>query len=526
MNNDLAEETISRIEQALEEEQSTAINEIVQIIQELAAKAFSISVSELSQLIGRDPTITEKVISASNTLGFNPSGMPITTITEAIHTVGFEKIRNLAISILLVENAGHRLNSYEHREMAAISVCSGLMAQNLIQKLPNKIDPELAFVCASLRNYGKLLMTTFLIEQYRDAKSLAMRIGDEKEAFYQIFGLTPLELGQRLLQSTSLPKAIMTSLKPVPKDLMAREAERPEEQILIVSELSMQLCERSFDESVEPDHFNDAIREVLRKFSQSISIELETVNQALVEIDMDLQIFNRAVGMSDMSSPSSQKIRARVSGEHLPARPSDAQITKTPRAKTFAELSEEEREEHAEEQHEKAIRRISEMTSPGSVVDLNEVYAAIVQAIQIGLDLKSCMVFLQEDFDPSNYSARYGCGLLFNKIKNRPLISTKNKDVFSISIARKEDILIQDINAGKIKSVIPEWISIFSNTNSFIVLPVASGDEVFAIILGTLSTGKSISLSNRDLARLKQLRAHLSELKELIEEHTITVGQK
>ena len=71
MINKLAKQTISTIERSLDNKQSTAINEIIQIIQELASKAFSISIPELSQLIGRDTTITERVISAANTLGFN-----------------------------------------------------------------------------------------------------------------------------------------------------------------------------------------------------------------------------------------------------------------------------------------------------------------------------------------------------------------------------------------------------------------------------------------------------------------------
>ena len=142
MHKPLARKTVRTIEAALLEEKSTAISEIVRIIQDLASKAFSISTSELSQLIGRDPTITEKVISAANTMGFNPTGPSISTITEAIHTTGFEKVRNLAISILLVQNASAAANSFEQRESASLAVCSGLLAQQLTEHGDDSIDPE------------------------------------------------------------------------------------------------------------------------------------------------------------------------------------------------------------------------------------------------------------------------------------------------------------------------------------------------------------------------------------------------
>lgn len=85
-------------------------------------------------MIGRDLAITEKIISEA-------------VISEAVHALGFQKIRTLAISILLVDSASQCLNPYEQREIASLSVCSGLMAQYLTQSENSSLDPELAFVC-------------------------------------------------------------------------------------------------------------------------------------------------------------------------------------------------------------------------------------------------------------------------------------------------------------------------------------------------------------------------------------------
>ena len=100
-------------------------------------------------------------------------------------------------------------------------------------------------------------------------------------------------------------------------------------------------------------------------------------------------------------------------------------------------------------------------------------------------------------------------------------ISKDKADIFSICLARKEDILIQDISAGKIKSVIPAWITDNSNTSSFVILPTLLGKDLIAIILGTVQNERSISLNESDLRRLKIMRMHLATLQKMVEEQEI-----
>ncbi|MEM9157876.1 MAG: HDOD domain-containing protein [Verrucomicrobiota bacterium] len=524
MLNKQAKQTISCIESAIDADRTTAITEIIQIIQELASKAFTISVAELSQLIGRDVTITAKVISAANTLGFNPTGQAIYTISDAIHTVGFEKIRNLAISLLLVENAGHQQNTYEQRECAALSVCSGLMAQQFIERAHSAVNAELAFVCASLRNYGRLLMATFLVEKYRQARSLEAKIRNENEAFSHIFGITPLDLGLHLLQNSNLPAPILASLKEVPSKSLKRPCSSEEEEIVVLAEMSIQTCKVAFDEKVEPEDFNGKLMEVLEKFSRSIPIGLEMINESFIEIDQCMAILNKAIGVKDLTAPATAKIAARISGAPLPQRPPEAPIPTHIEPEpviSIHEMEEDQRESFAENRFKKAIDDIVKKIQPGVKVSLAEVFNEAAETITESLGLESCLVFVPEEHRRLSYSARYGKGPLFGKVKNRPIVSPKNRDIFSICLARKEDVLIQDISAGKISSVIPDWVTRFSKTNSCILLPAVSENGLFAIIFGCVAEDQSIQLKENDHRRLKVIRAHLSSLRKMIDNQVV-----
>jgi HD-like signal output (HDOD) protein len=80
----LANETIRRIREALETGRSAGVPEIIRLIQQLSSKAFSITVKELADIIGQDVAISAKVITVANTLRYNPMGVPVSTITQAI----------------------------------------------------------------------------------------------------------------------------------------------------------------------------------------------------------------------------------------------------------------------------------------------------------------------------------------------------------------------------------------------------------------------------------------------------------
>ncbi|MBC2606881.1 HDOD domain-containing protein [Pelagicoccus albus] len=518
----LARKTLAEIEKALSEERTTAITEIIQLIQQLAAKAFSISISELSLMIGRDPTITEKVISAANTLGYNPSGVPISTISEALHTVGFEKIRNLAISLMLAENSGEGRNTYEQRNTAALCVCSGMLAEEL-HRLPdeNEEGSEVVFVSASLRNYGRILLSTFLVDNYRLARSHALDMRED-EAFKHVFGLTPIEVGRHILQQTNLPKGILQSLSPLEDAHLKRPATRLEDQILVLSELSGRVCSIVFDEQVSPQDFSQSLEQTLSVFSGAYPISPELVNEALITVEQKLTTLNRAVGLSDSLSPGSVNLQARLNGDPLPEPPPFARISAQLKQKSVSEMTESERATFSNATFAQAVESIEACLVPGAKFKLEQVFSSVSTAFREAADLENCLIFVREEFDDHCLSARYGNGDLYSKVKNRPILAPEKKDIFSICLARKEDVLIEDTNVGKIRSIIPDWIHSAGETSSFIILPVTYKHELKSIIVGTVSHGRKIDLKQEDLRHLRSIRSMISELYGMIESQNVT----
>ena len=204
---DLAQKTITTIDRALKSGQVTSMPELVRIIRALSSDEGRVSLSELADLINQDQTVLMRVVAAANTFGYNPSGMEITSVTGAIHAIGFTRVRTLAMSLLLHDHAELTVSPAEQRQMANISLCSGMIAQITAESSP-LISPQLAFLCASLRNFGPLLLRTFLTQPGARARLVRSALKDVGkivvvavvlDTTYQILVLKSFYLGELLL---------------------------------------------------------------------------------------------------------------------------------------------------------------------------------------------------------------------------------------------------------------------------------------------------------------------------------------
>lgn len=314
MVSSLGQKTIKHVTEKLESGESAGLSEIVELIQKLSSNAYQTSIQELSALIGKDMVVTAKVIAAANTIGYNPSGVEVSTISQAIHVIGFNKIRQLTVSLLLVESANRHLNPSEKREIAALALCSGLMAESIMTQR-GTVAPDHAFICASLRSYGRLLMTSFMIEEYRKAKGMATTAGiSEDAAFNRVFGLTPLELGYHLLASAHLPEPILKSLRAAPAGLIRNIAEKPELELLALADLSVRVCELALRSDVGAKEFEKQTAMLALRSGKNFGLDSEALVGLLKETGQQLHDFAHAFGFKALTDQFSPRLNARIKG--------------------------------------------------------------------------------------------------------------------------------------------------------------------------------------------------------------------
>ncbi|HEU5080569.1 MAG TPA: HDOD domain-containing protein [Opitutaceae bacterium] len=539
----LGQQTIKHVTNKLEAGESAGLSEIVELIQKLSTNAFETSVQELANLIGKDVVVTAKVIAAAHTIGYNPNGLEVGTITQAIHVIGFNKIRQLAVSLLLIENANRTLNPSEKREIAALALCSGLMAESVMVQR-GKTTSEHAFICASLRNYGRMLMTTFMIDDYRRARIMSTSGITEDEAFNRVFGLTPLELGHHLLASAHLPDPILKSLRALPAHIVKTAVENPELEMLALADLSVKMCELALRTDISAADFNVRCAALATRNGQMFDLDAGGLMSVLHETGRQLNEFASTFGLNALAEQVASRIEARVTGREVPgstapmpaaaesqlpamqvsstqengqhpspsqnieASPSTISATSLPDNKETANAAAPtvESTPSLPVSFEQAIQSgIEEVASllEANPVDMKKVFEVVLKSALKGFGSKDGAIFVR-DARLRCFSPTHVKGTALAKMKGASP-RDDDRDVFGLCLQRLEDVLIYDAADPKIVSHLPAWIKA-TGLASFVLLPIQENRQAFGVLMAGWSEKKTAGFT---VAQIRQVRSML-----------------
>jgi len=201
--------TVGRINSGMDAKRMPMVGQILRIIGDISGNSERMSVGDLVEFINAEPTIVGRIVTIASSVGYNAGNVEINSIHHAVSLIGFDHIRTLAVSILLLEGAHSTGVAQINRELAAASLISGLVASEICRRRI-AADRDLAFICGALRNYGRMLAATFMPEEY--AATLPTGRPGAEESFRSVFGLTPLELGREVMAGRLLPKPILDTL--------------------------------------------------------------------------------------------------------------------------------------------------------------------------------------------------------------------------------------------------------------------------------------------------------------------------
>lgn len=497
-----AAQTIARITDALAHSETACVTQVLEIIQEMSNRADRLSVQDLAEIIGRDLTTVTKIMRAANCLGYNPGAVDVTTLTEAIYVIGFERIRNLAISLLLIENAEKRLGGRETQDVAALALTSGLLSQAVVQGT-TALNSDQAFVCAALRHYGKLLLSTFLPEGYREALSLSREMGFDA-ACRMRFGISALSLGRHILSEGHLPKVIGHCLLDATVGMAESDTLSEQDRLLVIAEFSSRVCELiASPETTEAD-FEAGLTRLVKTYSNSVSLTSKDVKKMLAAVDQMIGMVGRAEGLQTLSSPLIARIHQLAEGRGFSP-------SKTARISSDAGNG-------GPQRLDPFVAGVAEVRrlAAASPMDFRQVFAAAARTVSEGLELQSCLIFLKEDAG-SMYAPRLGVGPCFEATQDAPVLNPRQKDVFTVCLSRGEDVLIQDPYDSRIAPFVPSWFKELPEPGPFVLLPVRDAQGTFAILCGIGEPGEKIDLNGTRLQHIKALRTVLAALRAAVE---------
>lgn len=116
------------------------------------------SAVDVAQSVLKDPALTSRLLKLANSFRYNQSTQKVSTVSRAIMVLGFEKVRALTISLVLVDS----LQAGQQRDKLTSEIAQSFHAAVQAQELARKKacqSPENVFIAAFIgetRPYGFL----------------------------------------------------------------------------------------------------------------------------------------------------------------------------------------------------------------------------------------------------------------------------------------------------------------------------------------------------------------------------------
>lgn len=161
------------------------------------------SASDVAQIVLKDASLTTRLLKVSNSFHFNPTKQQISTVSRAVMVMGFDQVRALTLSMVLVDNLGKGQNRQKLVEEMGLAFHAATQAQELAIRLQAQ-NPEDIFVATLLSRLGQMAFWAFA-DDSAEALQQAMETGmDNLEAETEVLGFPLLSLTRGLSKSWSL----------------------------------------------------------------------------------------------------------------------------------------------------------------------------------------------------------------------------------------------------------------------------------------------------------------------------------
>lgn len=224
------------------------------------------TVSQLADVILRDPDLTSKVLRLSNTVFYNASLTPVSTVSRAITRIGFESVRAMAISSVIIDTLmtknprGHLLRCLAHSLHAAVQ-------SRELARISGAEKREEVFIGALLNNIGEMAFWSCRTPQ-ADALDQAMNELEPAKAQQSVLGTSFDSITRGLVDSWCLG--------PFVKEVVSNSSNKsPAASLVRESWLLVEAAEAGWQDNPELDEILTRLSKTLNEPIKSLRARVE-----------------------------------------------------------------------------------------------------------------------------------------------------------------------------------------------------------------------------------------------------------
>ncbi len=467
------------------------------------------SLANLSSAILKDVALTNKLLRLVNTVQFrHAGGGSINTVSRAVALIGFAGVRNLALSLLLLE----RMQDRGHAAQLKTEFLRGLMAGSLARELcQSQREAEELFLAALFQNLGRLLSEFYFPEEAQQVRRLvrepqgAKAPLTEATASARVLGIPYEDLGIGVARSWGLPDTLTA--------VMRRPAGAPPQRALDVPLEQQRWLARVANDTAdlmlatEPEKLSAPLHRLAEAHAKALRIPAARFEAACAQARERLS--HLADAMELHVDRHSQAQRLMPMQLEVPASSDSDMDTMVLPASTPTvqdESSAATRRAQAAEQLSAGVQDITDAMVENQ--DLGAILRMILETMYRALALRR-VVFCLRDAKSGSLAGRFALGdeqatwLPHFKV---PLTPGSTPDLFNAVCLKGVDTLIADTTQPNIAQRLPGWYDSRLRAGSFLLLPVVVKGAPLALIYADHAEPNGIALDEKELKLLRTLR--------------------
>lgn len=505
-----------------------ALSDSIARIQRLA-NSDNESLGSLSNEILKDVALTNKLLRLVNSAHYaQAGGGTISTVSRAVALVGFAGIRNMALSLVLLEHMHDKTHANQLKEEFLRALMAGSLAGELCRV---GREGEEAFIGAMFQNLGRLLTEFYFPEEARQIRSLAAAsqapgssaslasaLQAETSASVSVLGITFEDLGLGIAKNWGLPDNLRQCMRRPAGDPPQRVPDKAPERLRWLAVAANEVTDTLLRTEGDPAAKLGAVAE---RHARGIGVAPKDIQSAAQAARQKLAQMADAMGLQVAAGSPARRLLATVVNPATPGAviggaPDDS-LTPHQLQATVMEYADTQVEEPAPAAADAPVPRekAAELLAAGiaditnSMVEsfkLNEVLRMILETMFRALGFRR-IVFCLRDPKTETLTGRFGLGDSAAEVAAQFKVPLKGgTDLFAAVCAKGADTLISDATVPNIAARLPGWYREKVDAPAFLLLPLTLKGAAFALIYADKAHPGGIDLGEKELSLLRTLR--------------------
>lgn len=489
-----------------------ALSDSVVRIQSMATSETE-SVNSVTNEILKDVALTNKLLRMVNSAHYAHRGS-INTVSRAVNLVGFNGIRNMALSLVLLEH----MQDKAHASLLKEEFLRCLMAASIGGELcPLAGEGEEAFIGAMFQNLGRLLVQFYFPEEASQIRILMQTQREpmtETAAAITVLGLSLEELGLGIAKAWGLPQSMQRCMRKPSGTVPLRTSLDPGERIRWIALASNEIADALLH--ADPKDQEARVQAVTRKYAPAMGVSSRDVHGATVTARQKLIELAAAMEIRVKPGSAAAKLLTMpdvVVGETDPVGGKAAvdsgwaafELHATSTAVT----------DDAGNPPPKDLRVTETLTAgiqdiTNAMVEdfkLSDVLRMILETMYRAMHFDH-IIFCMRDAKTETMTGRFGLGDgVEAHVKGfKSPLKAATPDLFAVVCSKGTDTMISDASEPRLAQRLPAWYRTGLNAPTFLLLPLMIKGAPFGLIYADKKKRGALELDEKELALLRTLR--------------------